>query len=235
MLSVVLTGLTPYDAAHALQERLVDDRRAGLVPDLVLLLEHAETITLGRRPADDAVVNAGGVPVVKIERGGFATWHGPGQLVAYPIVALDGERRDVHAHLRAMEDALIVLLAEHGVVGERDERNTGVWVGGQKVASIGIAIRQWVSWHGLALNVHNDLGGFARIRPCGFDADVMTRLADHLDPVPPLEAVRSGLERTLAQALAQAVEARWTGALPDLAAVDRTVEGIRGAARAVIV
>lgn len=201
MLTVVLDGLTPYGAAHALQEALVEARRAGQVPDLLLLLEHEETITLGRRPAEDGVVDAGGVPVVRIERGGFATWHGPGQLVGYPIVALDGDRRDVHRHLHALESGVIDLLGGLGLEAGRDTRNTGVWVGGLKICSVGIAIRQWVSWHGLALNVHNDLGGFARIRPCGFGPEVMTRLSDHLDPCPALAELQAPLAAALTGAL----------------------------------
>lgn len=204
MLIARLTGLTPYDAAHALQEDLVARRRQDLDDDVVLLLEHPETITLGRRPVDDGVLDASGVPVVRVERGGFATWHAPGQLVAYPIVALDGERRDVHRHLAALEEAVIATLGGLGVEAGRDERNTGVWVGGRKVCSVGVAIRQWVSWHGLALNVVNDLGGFARIRPCGFEAQVMTRLADHLDPCPSVDAVAERLAPRLAAELGSA-------------------------------
>jgi lipoate-protein ligase B len=203
-----LTGLTPYASAHALQQDLVARRRADLDEDVVLLLEHPETITLGRRPVDDGVLDPSGVPVVRVERGGFATWHAPGQLVGYPIVALDGERRDVHRHLAAIEDAVIAALGDLGVGAERDARNTGVWVGGRKVCSVGVAIRQWVSWHGLALNVSNDLAGFARIRPCGFDAEVMTNLAAHLDPCPSVDTVAGLLAPRLADAL-EASPARW--------------------------
>ncbi|MCB9680156.1 MAG: lipoyl(octanoyl) transferase LipB [Alphaproteobacteria bacterium] len=187
---VRLEGLSPYTAVHHLQERLVDLRRAEALGDVLLLLEHPETITVGRRKEGMAgVVAPGPVPVVPIERGGEATWHGPGQLVGYPIVALDGPRRDVHRYLDALVQGVVDLLAELGLSAGRDPRNTGTWIDGRKVCSVGIAIRQWVAWHGFALNVDAALDGFARIRPCGFDADVMTRLADHLDPCPSVEAL----------------------------------------------
>jgi lipoate-protein ligase B len=188
----------PYEEAHQLQQRILDQRIRGEVEDTLLLLEHADTITLGRaRTSADNVLDAGGIPVVRVERGGDVTWHGPGQLVAYPIVAT----RDLHAHLRALEQAVIDLLAGLGLGAGRDPRNTGVWIAGKKVCSIGIACRRWVTWHGLALNVDPDLERFARIRPCGFDADVMTRLADHLDPCPSVldlvDPLADALERRL--------------------------------------
>lgn len=208
---VVLDGLSPYAAVHALQERLVELRRAGRVGDVVLLLQHPPTITVGRRAEGLAgVVAPGDVPVVAIERGGEATYHAPGQLVAYPIVALDGPRRDVHAHLRALEEAVITVLAGLGIAGGRDARNTGVWVAGRKICSVGIAIRQWVTWHGLALNVDVDLGGFARIRPCGFDAEVMTRLADHVRSCPPASSLVEALGASLVDALGLAPDPRVT-------------------------
>ena len=202
---VRLDGLTDYAAAHDLQRALVDARARDEVPDTVLLLEHAPVITLGRkRSADGNVLDAGGWPVVHVERGGDATWHGPGQLVAYPIVKLVGDRMDLHRHLHALEDAVIGLCADLGLNGHRDDRNTGVWLGdgldARKVCSIGIACRKWVTWHGLALNVDPDLAAFARIRPCGFDASIMTRLADHLRP-PPLPALAERLAAHLARTL----------------------------------
>jgi len=184
---VVLEGYTPYVAAHALQEALVEARAAGRIPDTLLVLEHPETITLGRkRTAMANVLAAGTIPVVQVERGGDVTYHGPGQLVIYPIVALEGERRDLWDHLRRMELAVIEALADWGLEGKRDERNTGVWLGepAHKVCSMGIACRKWVTWHGLALNLDVDLMGFARIRPCGFGADTMTRLHDELASPP---------------------------------------------------
>ncbi len=203
---VRLRGLSDYGAVHRLQAELVDARVAGTVPDVVLLLEHDEVITLGRsKGAAASVLDAGDLPVVPIERGGDATWHGPGQLVAYPIVKLDGRRADLHLHLHSLEDAVMAWLDAHGLEGHRDARNTGVWLtaGGvsRKVCSIGIACRRWVSWHGLALNLDPDPAGFARIRPCGFAPEVMTRVADHLERSPGLAASASALARHLAGAL----------------------------------
>jgi lipoate-protein ligase B len=221
---VRLLGTSPYPAVHALQEALVARRRQG-GPDVVLLLEHPPTITLGRRKtAIDNVLSADGVPVVPIERGGDVTWHAPGQLVAYPIVALDGPRRDVARHLRALEDAVIAVLAGLGLVGGRDERNTGVWIDGRKTCSIGIALRQWVSWHGLALNVDVDLAGFARIRPCGFGADVMTRLADHVDPCPGVDDLAPKLGTALVDTLGLHVDRLDEARIADVADVAALVE-----------
>ncbi len=196
---VRLGGLSPYAAVHRLQEALVERVAAGSLGDVVLFLEHAPTITLGRkRDAEQSVIAPDGAPVVRVERGGDATWHAPGQLVVYPIVALPEGRRDLHAALRALEDSVIGLLGDLGLSAGRDPRNTGVWIDGHKVCSIGIAVRSWVTWHGLALNVDADLAGFGRIRPCGFDAEVMTRLADHLRPCPSIDALIPGLVAQLA-------------------------------------
>ena len=204
---VRLPGLVPYAEGHALQRELVEQRIRGEIPDTVILLEHAPVITLGRKAgAEASVIDAGDWPVVRVERGGDATWHGPGQLVAYPIVALEGERRDLHRHLRQLEEAVIALLGDLGLNGVRDPRNTGVWLPSadgppRKVCSIGIACRRWVSWHGLALNVDPDPAAFLRLRPCGFDPDVMTRLADHLDPCPSVDALAGPLADALGRAL----------------------------------
>ena len=204
---VHLAGRVSYQRAHALQRSLLAARIAGEAPDTVLLLEHDPVITVGRRQhAADNVLQPGDVPVVPVERGGDVTWHGPGQLVAYPIVKLVGERADLHRHLHALEDAVISLIAELGLDPRRDARNTGVWLpdasgDNHKVCSIGIACRKWVTWHGLALNVDPDLGGFGRIHPCGFDAAVMTRLADHLAPCPSLDDLVEPLAHHLARTL----------------------------------
>lgn len=202
-----LKGRSEYAAVHRLQARLVEERALGRIDDVVLLLEHEEVITLGRaKGAAASVLEAGDVPVLPIERGGDATWHGPGQLVAYPIVQLEGARADLHLHLHSLEDAVMAWLSDVGLAGHRDPRNTGVWLTGpdghaRKVCSIGIACRRWVTWHGLALNLDPDPAGFARIKPCGFDADVMTRVVDHLDDVPGMAASMVALAPHLAMAL----------------------------------
>lgn len=178
---LVRPGLTPYADALALQEALLAEVADGVRPDTLLFVEHPPTITLGRRAGEGAVVDASGVDVFDVSRGGEATWHAPGQRVVYPIVALPEDRRDLRAALAAIEDAVIDALASLGVAGHRDARNTGVWITrsdgvARKVCSVGIACRRWVLWHGLALNHDIDLTGFRRIHPCGFEADVMTSL-----------------------------------------------------------
>ena len=121
------------------------------------------------------------VPVLEVERGGEATYHGPGQLVAYPIMLLEEGDRDLHKYLRRLEQVVINLLSSYGVEGRREEGKTGVWIGDKKVASIGVAVRRWVTWHGIALNVTTDLDAFKSFKPCGLEPNVMTRLADHTD------------------------------------------------------
>jgi lipoate-protein ligase B len=167
-------GIVPYDKALATQRRLVTERQAGAIPDLLLLLEHPEVITVGRAPGGAAGVLApGDVPVFEIERGGAATYHGPGQLVGYPILELAEGERDVGRYLRRLEDVLIAALARWGIAGERRPGWTGVWAAGHKLASIGVALRRWVTLHGFALNVTTDLTRFAALRPCGLPAAVM--------------------------------------------------------------
>ncbi|MBX2802036.1 MAG: lipoyl(octanoyl) transferase LipB [Myxococcales bacterium] len=211
MKAVRLPGLSDYAEVHALQQRLVAQRAAGEIDDVVLLLEHAEVITVGRqRGAAANVVEAGNVPVVRVERGGDVTWHGPGQLVAYPIVGLQGARKDLHRHLRSLEEAVMRLLVAKGLQPQRDDRNTGVWLPPavtetgtlpRKVCAVGIACRKWVTWHGLALNVHPDPAAFARIRPCGFEPDTVTRVSDHLAHPPSLQELVAPLARELAHTL----------------------------------
>jgi len=185
-LEVRRLGRTAYADAHDLQRELVQERAAGQLGDLLLLTEHDPVITVGRGTPEEEHrrLAATGIPVVEVERGGEATYHGPGQLVAYPILGLQEGRRDLHRYLRDLEQVVIDVLEEFGVEGTRKAGLTGVWIGGRKVCSIGVAVRRWVTWHGLALNLHTDLGAFRRFRPCGLDPDVMTRLADHVE-LPP--------------------------------------------------
>jgi lipoyl(octanoyl) transferase len=171
-------GRTGYEEAWRLQLRLVEERQADRAPDTLLFVEHPDVITLGRRQsARDHVIDGEAMPIFEVERGGDATYHGPGQLVGYPILKLDEQERDLHAYLRALEEALIATCADFGVRAERNPGLTGVWTSGRKLASIGIAVRRWVTLHGFALNVSTDLTRFAAIHPCGLDAQVMTSLA----------------------------------------------------------
>ncbi|MCK6447698.1 MAG: lipoyl(octanoyl) transferase LipB [Planctomycetes bacterium] len=177
-LTVERWGRTTYADAHARQEELVRRRIAGEVGDTLVLTEHEPVITLGRKTPRDAEY-AGSIPLVEVERGGEATYHGPGQLVGYPIVLLEDQRRDLHRYLRDLEEVVIRVLAELGVTGGRKPGLTGVWIGERKVCSLGVAVRRWVAWHGFALNVTTDLDAFRGFKPCGLDAQVMTRVADH--------------------------------------------------------
>jgi len=175
ILEVVHAGLVPYGEALDWQRRLAEDRIAGRLPhDLLLLLEHPPVLTLGRNSHTTNLLRPDGVAVFEVERGGDVTFHGPGQLVGYPIFDLRQHRQDLHWYLRTLEQALIDALDELGIAAERSSGWTGVWTRGKKIASIGIHVKQWVTWHGFALNVTTDLGWFDRIVPCGIPGVVMT-------------------------------------------------------------
>ncbi len=194
-------GVVEYGAARERQLELVAARQRGEAPDTLALLEHPHVITVGRtRAAMANVLAAGDVPVIETERGGDVTYHGPGQIVGYPIVQLVEGERDLHKFLRNLEEGMIRTLAAFGVAAGRRAGATGVWVGDSKIASIGISCRKWVTFHGLALNVTTDLAQFTRINPCGFDASVMTSLARHVDGVTAAD-VRPVLGRELGVAL----------------------------------
>lgn len=169
-------GVREYASTWELQKRLLARRQSGEIADTLLLVEHPDVITLGRKAGARANVLDESIPIFEIERGGDVTYHGPGQLVGYPILRLDEEERDLHAYLRAIEAGLIEVCAAFGLSAGRNPGLTGVWLGDKKVASIGIAVRRWVTLHGFALNVSTDLARFAAINPCGLDAQVMTSL-----------------------------------------------------------
>jgi lipoyl(octanoyl) transferase len=186
-LRVADLGPRPYEEILELQRRLCRQRMAGeQADDLLLLVEHEPVVTLGRgaRPSSVRLTpedfSARGVTVVEVERGGDATFHGPGQLVGYPVLDLREHREDLHWYLRQLEGVLIAALAELGVPAERNPGLTGVWTRGRKIASIGIHVKQWVTFHGFALNVTTDLRGFDLIVPCGIDGVVMTSVAAEL-------------------------------------------------------
>ena len=180
VLDVVWLGRVPYGDALELQRRLALDRIAGRMPnDRLLLLEHPPVVTLGRTSDVAHVLRPEGVDLFEVERGGDVTYHGPGQLVGYPILDLTGYRQDLHWYLRTLEQALIEALASLGIGAERHPGFTGVWTAGgaggkRKIASIGVHVKQWVTWHGFALNVTTDLNAFDRIVPCGIAGVEMT-------------------------------------------------------------
>jgi len=174
----------PYGEVLELQRGLVRQRLAGaLTDDVLLLVEHEPVVTLGRGtrttslPLSLPELARRGVDVFEVERGGDVTWHGPGQLVGYPILDLGGHRQDLHWYLRTLEGVLIAALARLDLAATRNPGLTGVWTQGRKIASIGIHVKQWVTLHGFALNVSNDLAGFDLIVPCGIENVVMTSVA----------------------------------------------------------
>lgn len=176
-IQIVHAGVTPYGEALEWQRRLALDRIEGRQPnDVLLLLEHPPVVTLGRGSHSAHVLQPAGIEVCEVERGGDVTFHGPGQLVGYPILDLRGYRQDLHWYLRALEQSLIEALALLDIPAERNPGYTGVWTGGarRKIASLGVHVKQWVTWHGFALNVTTDLTQFARIVPCGIANVEMT-------------------------------------------------------------
>ncbi len=184
-----------------LQHDLVAARQADAIADTLILVEHSEVITLGRSAKEANVLDPGDVPVVAVERGGDVTYHGPGQLVAYPVFRLREHERDLHLYLRGLEEAGIRTVADFGLAGRRFPGRTGVWTGPstapRKLASIGVAVRKWVTLHGLALNVNTDLARFAAINPCGFDASIMTSMAGELRRPLDFVLVKQALTRHL--------------------------------------
>jgi lipoyl(octanoyl) transferase len=199
-------GRQPYAEALEVQRELRRRRAEGeLDHDVLLLTEHPPVVTLGRGtrptslPYPTALLQRRGVEVFEVERGGDVTFHGPGQLVGYPIVDLSGHRRDLHWYLRRLEDSLISAVERLGVPAGRNPGLTGVWTAGRKIASIGIHVKQWVTLHGFALNVTTDLSWFDLIVPCGIEQVVMTSLAEEL-----LRDDHPVLEREARQAVTEA-------------------------------
>jgi lipoyl(octanoyl) transferase len=178
ILSVANLGIVDYQAALALQNAMVAARHSGVIGDTLLLLEHPHVFTLGRG-ADERFLLAyrdGEVPVYRVSRGGQVTYHGPGQLIGYPILKLEGRDRDVHRYLRNLEEAMIRALADYGIEATRRDGLTGIWVGAKKIGSIGVGIKRWTTCHGFALNVCPDLSYFSGIVPCGIDGCEMTSI-----------------------------------------------------------
>lgn len=191
-LFVVDLGLMPYADALVLQRDVARARISGDVEhDVLLLVEHPPVITLGRSSKDAHMLASPdylrqrGVEVFEVERGGDVTFHGPGQLVGYPIIDLKRHRRDLHWYLRQVEEFLIRALATYGLEGSRKSQYTGVWIDDRKIASIGVHARDWVTWHGFALNVSTDLGYFDLIVPCGIPAVRMTSVNAELPNAAP--------------------------------------------------
>jgi lipoyl(octanoyl) transferase len=181
-------GIVPYAEALALQHSLVEERRHDRIPDTLLLLEHPHVITIGVKRADahrhivatPERLSALGVEVVETGRGGDVTYHGPGQLVAYPIVDLRPDRQDVHRYVRDLEAVMIAVCRAYGIEADRVKGLSGAWVGERKIGAIGVRISRWITSHGLAFNVESDLSYFNLIVPCGIADRGVTSLAREL-------------------------------------------------------
>jgi lipoyl(octanoyl) transferase len=206
-------GTLDYHAALALQGSLVSARKAGEIGDQLIFVEHPHVVTMGRNSkvsnvlASPEVLQATGIALHETNRGGDVTYHGPGQLVGYPILDLNQYKRDVRWYVCAIEKAIIATLAEYGLRGEHIDGLTGVWVGGAKIAAIGVHISRWITSHGFALNIDTDLTYFQYIVPCGLTkpvtslralgisttrADVIARFSNHFSNIFDRESFNHG-------------------------------------------
>jgi len=194
-------GTVEYGEALGLQRRLVKMRTEDRIPDTLLLLEHDHVITLGRKTSAPNL-KPQSIPVYEVERGGDATYHGPGQLVGYLIFRI--EDHDVRRFVSLIEEAIIGAVGQFGIAAGRLDGHRGVWVTGKKLASIGVAVSGWVSYHGFALNVNTDLSYFDLIRPCGLDPAAMTSMAMVLGRRVDVSRVRDEVSRQVALAFGEA-------------------------------
>lgn len=180
-------GRQRWADAFERQKILVERRKQDLIPDQFIVVEHPHVITMGRNGnaghvlASSEILGRAGIEYHETNRGGDVTYHGPGQIVGYPILNLDDWKRDVHAYVRALEELIIAVLEEFGIAGERSPGETGVWVNGAKVCAIGVHISRWVTSHGFALNVDTDLNYFRYIVPCGLTKPVTSMRALGVD------------------------------------------------------
>lgn len=190
-----------YESMVRLQEQLHKKRRQGLIPDVVILLEHTPCFTIGRSGgrrnilAGEALLEQHHITVHETTRGGDITYHGPGQLVCYPILSLQGERRDLRAYARNMEEVMIRTLRAFGISAGRKSAYPGVWVGEEKIGAMGIAVRKWVTMHGISLNVCPDLEHFSFIVPCGIADHGVTSMSNVLGRPVGMDAVREEMRR----------------------------------------
>ncbi len=200
-------GRIPYREALEFQRRAVSARSADACGDAIYFVEHEPVLTFGRAgrveslKASESWLSTRGIEVVPVERGGDVTYHGPGQIVAYPILALTGlpSGRDLHRYLRDLEEVLIQALSSYGIGAVRRPPHTGVWVGDRKVAAIGVAVRRWITFHGFALNVDPDLGHFEWIHPCGIRELGVTSIRALLGNAPPRAEVLARLRESFAR------------------------------------
>lgn len=192
MLNIHDLGIIDFHEALSLQQRLAAEVASGAAPETLLLLEHPPVYTIGTGGNEGNVLD-GAIEAVRISRGGDVTWHGPGQIVGYPIINLGRRSRDLHRYLRFLEELLIVVAADFRVEAWRIPGRTGIWTEEGKLASIGVGVKRWVAMHGFALNVSPDLSAFTRINPCGFpDCPVTSLAAEGVIPVA-MDQVKAGI------------------------------------------
>jgi lipoate-protein ligase B len=211
MISVDL-GRTDYKATWDLQKKLVDLRHKGEVPDILLFTEHNPVITMGRASSPKNLLctpeelKRENVQLYEVERGGDVTFHGPGQLVIYPIMDLTRQGRDLHLYLRNLERAIIAVLQEYGIDAGTKEGLTGVWADNHKLAAIGVAVSRWITYHGAALNVNTDLDYFRLITPCGISQYPVGSINSMIEENVDLLKVKSRLETNFAKVFDAEIE-----------------------------
>ncbi len=211
-LQVLDLGRVSYEKAWKYQKELVENRRRGEIGNSLVFVEHPPVLTLGRSwkrqniLADSPALTEKGVEIYEVERGGDVTYHGPGQVVGYPIVNLADRGRDLHRYLRDLEDVIIQVVGSYGLKAGRKEGLTGVWAGEEKVCAIGVAVRSWVTYHGFALNVNTDLSFFNLIHPCGIQDKGVTSLAKLLGHWVDPEEVKARIAETFAQVFGYSLE-----------------------------
>jgi len=189
LMYLVDLGYMEYEKSLHIQRAIVDKRQSRLLPDVLLTVEHPHVYTIGKRGKIEDVSQTT-IPIIRVERGGAVTYHGPGQLVAYPIISLEEVRVDVPQFIRMLEEVGILLLKDYDVAAERIEGKAGVWVNGKKIASIGLAIKNWITYHGIAININVDLRYFRAIKPCGFSPDIITSLNEILKREIPMDEAK---------------------------------------------
>ena len=190
-------GLREYNQVWDLQHNLIIQRANYRIPDTLILVEHPHVFTVGKAVTGELPGKVDGVPVIRIESGGQWTYHGPGQLVGYPILDLNTRDRNIHHFLWSIEETIILTLDEFGIKAGRVEGKgkTGVWVGGRKIASIGAAVRNWVTFHGFALNVNTDMKYFSMIEPCGMPSSTITSMKECLNYNVDFNKVKESISR----------------------------------------
>jgi lipoyl(octanoyl) transferase len=198
-------GLVPYAEGLELQRELVEDRKAGRIPDTLLLLQHPHVVTIGVKKdgrshiiATPEQLASRGVEVFETGRGGDVTYHGPGQLVGYPILDLNPDRRDVHRYVRDLEEVMIRVCTDYGVSADRIKGLSGAWISDEKIGAIGVRISRWVTSHGFAFNVTTDVEFFNLIVPCGIADRGVTSLAAQLGRAPQMAEVEDRFEEHFA-------------------------------------